>query len=504
MKFKSLHTILTLFAVFAMSLSAMASEVTYDFSTAIPTGWTASAKPNGFETSGSNRGTQFTTNATLTLSGVKNVTKVVVTCSCNIESGNSLGVSVGGSVWGTENLKKENDVEKTFTGAAASGNLVLSITRTSKSVYIKKVVVYGNVDGGNDDGDKKEDDGDNDSQLNPNYRYAEPTIVVCPGAVGSNMAYQFVSNNILVNTSLGAQAEKYFSCNAGNTISFTATKNIKAIVVNGYIKQNFSATASSGEIVYVDASDDAVEAEPVLAVTDVNSKTITITCEKQMRCYSVSFYFEENPDVEIDDDFGGDDEGDYTYEYESTTAKTMNITFEELGYTDYSEDMGYNITDLYFVSEDYEMEMWVFAPSVSGTGIAPGTYEINSTYQEGTVQASPGGDDIYDYPTFVATDFEYDEEYGEWYYTPYYVVSGTLKVEKDPAGVKMTIDAKTYYGSTVHATFVGKATTEDEDDAIAEIATKSDSTSVTKFMQNGKLLIKKDGKIYNAQGIELK
>ena len=98
MKFKSLHKVLSLVAFFALSLSAYASEVTYDFTSSIPAGWTASAKPNGFETTGTSRGTQFTTSATLTLAGVKNVTKVVVTCSSNIDSGNSLGVSVGHSM----------------------------------------------------------------------------------------------------------------------------------------------------------------------------------------------------------------------------------------------------------------------------------------------------------------------------------------------------------------------------------------------------------------------
>lgn len=513
MKFKSLHKVLSLVAFFALSLSAYASEVTYDFTSSIPAGWTASAKPNGFETTGTSRGTQFTTRATLTLAGVKNVTKVVVTCSSNIDSGNSLGVSVGGTLWGNEDLKKEVDVEKIFTGASASGDLVLSITRTSKSVYIKKVVVYGDIEGGNDDDDKKEDDGGNDSQLDPNYTYSEPTVVVCSGALGSNSSYQFVSNNILVSASTGAQTETYFSCNAGNTISFTATKNIKAVVVNGYVKQSFSATASSGVISYVDAVNDAVEADPVLIVKDVDSKTLTITCNKQLRCYNVNFYFEENPDVKIDGDSdnddvddgeGDDEEGDFTYEYESSLVTKLDITFDELNYVDYTEYMGYNLTDLYFVSDDYEMEMYVFAPSVSGTCVEPGTYEINSTYQEGTVQASPGGDDYYDYPTYLATDFEYDSESDAWYYnSSYYLVSGTLKVEKDPAGVKMTIDAKTYYGSTVHATFVGKAKTEDED-AIYDVSLKSENTSVSKFMQNGKLLIKKDGKIFNAQGIEIK
>ena len=61
--------------------AAMAEEVTYDFSTNIPQGWTSSAKPTGFEQVGSKRGCQFTQSTTLTLKGSTGISKIEILCS---------------------------------------------------------------------------------------------------------------------------------------------------------------------------------------------------------------------------------------------------------------------------------------------------------------------------------------------------------------------------------------------------------------------------------------
>lgn len=486
-----------LLAAVLMAISVSAEEYTYDFSNSIPTGWTSKVSPNGFETTGYQRGCQFLASTTLTLSGVKNVTKVVITCSANTDK-NGLAVSVAGTQWGSETLPKENNMTKTFSGAAASGNLVIDITRVEKSVYISKIVVTA------DESTTGGGDGDNESTLDENYSYAEPTIVTVSGATGSNAAYSFVQNNIEVKCSAGAQNETYFGCNAGNDITFTATKPIKAIVIDGYVKKEFEATVSAGNIGYVDASESEVTANPVLAVTDINSKTVTLSCVKQLRCYKVYFYFESNPDVEFETGGGDDDDyGDLTFDYEPTTATNLIITFDEVYEEELSSQVGYNLVDLYFVSDDYEMEVYVFAPKDAQCGVAPGVYPINDTYEEGTVQASPGGDDMYDYPTYLATDFEYDPDWDAYYYnTSYYLVSGTLKVEKSGNGVKYTLDAKSHYGSTIKASYVGSIQSVDEEDSIEFV--EQQKTTPTKLLKDGQIIIQRNGKAYTVSGTRVK
>ena len=160
----------------------------------------------------------------------------------------------------------------------------------------------------------------------------------------------------------------------------------------------------------------------------------------------------------------GTDTGDYSWEWEPTTMTTINTTFDECFYADYSEDAGKDYTLITFENEDYTLEMGVFAKTVKGTVIAPGTYVVSKKGEAGTVQASPGGDDEYDYPTFVAADWTYYEDYGWQYSTSYYIDNGTLTVEKTANGVKMTLDAKTHFGSTFKGTFEGVAKNMDEEE----------------------------------------
>lgn len=513
---KSIQLMKQLFTLLLLAfctLAATAEEIVYDFSSSVPQAWSSSVAPYGYETSGSMRGTQFNVangNSTLTLRGVKNATKVVVTCSSNIDSKNAVSVSLAGTAWGTEVLTKAANVEKTFTGAAATGDLCIDLTVAEKSVWVSSVVVTCDAaeggEGGGDNGGGDEGGGTDNAELDPDYFYAEPTIIFPSGATGSNAPYSFVMNNILVSTSTGGQTADYFGCNAGHTISFTATRPIKGIVVNGYVKQGFEASCDHGDILYVDASEEAIENDPVLAILDVDSKTVTISCVKQMRCYNVEFYFDENPDLEYggeDGDGDGEDWGDeeYNFDYEPDQTSQLNITFNEAQYEDYSTIFGFPYTDVIFDSDDYELELTAFANAVPVTILEPGTYEINDSYEEGTIEASPGGDESYDYPSYIATDFEY--EGGEMFYnTAYYLASGTVTVAADPAGVKITIDAKTAKGSTVHATFVG-CPNGDEPNGVASVFAPYNGNEGKRF-SDGRITIRSGNHTYTAAGLRLR
>lgn len=494
----------TLFAFFCCVVCAFAEDVTYDFSSSVPQPWASSVQPFGYETSGSMRGTQFnkaTPEATLILAGVKNVSKVVVTCSSNIADLNTISVSAAGKEWGTETFAKEANVEKTFSGAAVSGDVAIKFTIADKSVYVSKVVVTCDEAGGGDNtGGEVTPDVDD---LDPDYEYSEPTIVWPSGEVGSNSAYSFVFNNVKVSATVGGQTEDYFGCNAGQTITFTATQPIKALVIHGYVKQGFEASSDHGNIMYVDASEDAVEASPVLAVLDVDSKSVTISCVKQLRCYVAQVYFEENPEVnfEGDGEDWGDDELDYSYE--PTEKTSLNITFDQVQYEDYSF-LGFPYTYMYFIAEEYEMEMTAYSKTVPVTMLPVGTYEISDSGEDGTVEASPGGDYYYDYPTYIASDFQYYEEYGSWGYdAAYYLMSGAVTVAEDPAGVKVTIDATTYNGSTVKASFVGCPDGDEEFvDGINSVLAPASRDG--KHLSAGRITIRHDGKSYTTAGLRLK
>lgn len=478
---RTLHTLSLMLLCLMTTTMAMAGDIVYDFTSGIPQPWSTSQNPLGAEATGElARGTQFTADATLTLQGVTDVTQVSIVCSSNVAGKNAIALSVGGQSWGTETMSKETNVTKTFTGTKASGNLVITISRSDKSVYIKQVIVTGNAPSGGNTGGGGQQGSD---RLDPAYTYAEPTQIGISGATGNNMAYTFIQNNIQVSTSTGAQTDRYFGCNAGATITFTATQPIRGLVINGYIKKDFTATATAGQLTYTDASEQDTEATPVLVLTGINSTSVTIACDKQLRCYGVDFYFQADPDVEVaNPSTGGGAGGDYSYEWEPTTKTTLDITFDQMQYADMTQDVGYGLTDLIFRADDYEMEAYAYTPSTPGTGIAPGTYPINATYAQGTVQASPGGDDYYDYPTYITTDFEWDEEYQTSFYnTCYYVVSGTLTVASDPQGVRMTIDGVTYNGSTVHVTYVGEAKeyTEDEEGGDEDEDDEEDEDALT-------------------------
>lgn len=89
---------------------ALAETFTYDFSTAIPDGWTSSTTPFAFETSGSARGAQYNGagTTTLTLTGAEGVSSVTVTYSANLASNATLALAVGTADWGTQTTAKVN------------------------------------------------------------------------------------------------------------------------------------------------------------------------------------------------------------------------------------------------------------------------------------------------------------------------------------------------------------------------------------------------------------
>lgn len=489
----------TLIMMMIGHMASWAEEITYDFSASIPSAWTLKGETQGFETTGYSRGSQFNVGkgptASLTLKGVKDVTKIVVTCSANVVEKNSIAVTVGNESWGSVKLGKETNAEKTFTGNASEGEVVVNIALTEKSLWISKITVTGTKEDGN--GGETETDTDT---LDPLYIYGEPTIIGVSGEECSNSAYSFVQNNIRVSTTVGAQNENYFGCNATGAISFTAARPIKAIVINGYIKKDFDAEVDFGQIVYADASEDYVEANPVVVITDVDHESVTINCAKQLRCYSVEVYFEENPDVEIDND-GGDEE-ELSYDYEPTEVGNFNLVFDEMEKIDYTDFIGLPYTELYLYNDDYELDIAVNSSLDENEELPLGVYEVSMSDDDDTVVASPGGDDYYDYPTCLLADFEYLEDDDSWVYlTAYYLMSGRLTVSlasnasADVPNVIYSFEGTSYNGSTIRAIY---STTGD----LSSVATVPVAVSHSdgKYYHSGRIVIRRADRCYTSLG----
>ena len=477
---KSLLTLLALATSVCLSLA----ETSFDFSTSLPKGWSASVAPYGFEGGTDGRGAQFSGSSELTLPDVSAVTKVTIICSTNGDSGNSIAVQVGETTMGTKVLPKENGQTLTFSSETAlDGDLKIIITRSKKSIWIKSVTIDGTYDAGNIEEE------DPTEGLDANYEYSEPTKVVMTGDQVNKQSYTFICNNVKVVASMGTKTETYFGANAGTTLTFVTTREMKGIVVDGFVKKDFTAESSAGTIAYESPSEDDLEKENVLVVKDINTNVLTLTCDKQLRCYEVRIYFEENPDVTIDE--GGD--VDYSYYWEPEEAVTMNIEFDRVEYVDMTENLGYACTSLNFYCDTHEMEMVVFASTIEGTILPLGTYPVTNTYEANTVQASPGGDDYMDYATYIATDFETNDE-GQELYNPYYVVSGELTVSAVEGGTEFKLQAATYNGSTVHATCIYVANGVED----ASVATEA-----TKVLRDGTILLRRNGKTFTILGERL-
>ena len=476
-----------LFVLLLLAIAAsMRAEATFDFSTSLPKGWTATVMPYGYE----ERGAQFTGNTCLTLPGVSEVKQVTILCSANEDNVNSIEVKVGDVSLGKKQLPKGNNQTLTFeSNTALEGELNILITRTKKSVWIKTVTIDGQFDS------SLISDEDLTEGLESDYVYAEPTKVVSVDSLGSKIPYTFICNNVKVIASMGGKTSQYFSANAQSEITFVTTRKMKALVVDGFLRKGFSAGSSAGKIVYKSTDAVDLEEEQVLAVTDIDTNVVTLTCDKQLRCYELRVYFEANPEIDIETAYGS-----FTYYYEPEETKEFNLRFDSLKYVDMTDNLGYACTSLLFTSGEAELNMAVFASTIDGETILPvGTYPINDSYTANTVQASPGGDEYMDYPSYLATDFELGGN-GNWLYNPYYLVSGAMEVLEVEGSVYFAINATSYNGSTIKGEYMRAKGEPNVDDAVEQV-TYTGKTS--KVLRDGRLTIQRNGAVYTIDGVQL-
>lgn len=357
----------------------------------------------------------------------------------------SLSASTGTLVSGGESTSNTDKKIDTWTGA--SDILVLTMGTTGqRSIY--QLVVNGDPIVINPE---EEENYIDTTALDPDFAYSEPTAIIVPDWNFFKQEYAFVQSNIRVSctqgTILNNDTAVYFNCNAGYQLTFEAAKPIKGLIINGYVRKLFTASVDNGDIEYCSPEEDDLEGDPVVIISDVDATTVTISCDKQLRCYSVHVYFDENPTAELDcggNTGSGDiffltfDVADVVYESEITEL------YNELNYTVFlyntaEPEYPYVAIDLYPAANDIvgtynsddeslgEYSWYQFGPDdwVDCTWMTEGQAAITKSGEIYTISGYLTGDDTNTYNfTFTGevnhyTDTEYYEQEGiEGVYPP--------------------------------------------------------------------------------------
>ena len=158
---------------------------------------------------------------------------------------------------------------------------------------------------------------------------------------------------------------------------------------------------------------------------------------------------------------GTGDDGEYNFDYEPIATGEYEVTFDVCQVLNNGNiyNTGSDNVELYLNGLEWMAYFDLFAPLNSGADVY-GTYNIVSgQYDEWCGVPSSGGTEEGDTPSFFGTDFTGDG----YYMTAYYVVSGTVVIAED--GV--TIDATTYYGSKIKASYAGDVNVMTEDTQVA-------------------------------------
>ena len=97
---------------------------------------------------------------------------------------------------------------------------------------------------------------------------------------------------------------------ANKTLSLTAESAITKVEIVGYGKKDLTVSSSAGSVVCADASAGEITKsdweDPLIVVSDINAKSVTLTCTKQMRAYAVRLTLGEGGGEEPGDEPGDD------------------------------------------------------------------------------------------------------------------------------------------------------------------------------------------------------
>ena len=145
---------------------------------------------------------------------------------------------------------------------------------------------------------------------------------------------------------------------------------------------------------------------------------------------------------------------------------------------------GSDLCALYFIVEDFDEELT----------IQPGVYTISKSLDAMTVLASVGAVDNSPYPSFYAKQ----NAQGQLVAPLYFLVGGTVTVEKVDGKMKLEVNAVNSYNVPVHIVYDA---TQGAGTAVENVKLE---VKAVKMIKNSQLIINREGKMYNAQGAQVK
>ena len=225
--------------------------------------------------------------------------------------------------------------------------------------------------------------------------------------------------------------------------------------------QNY--TIEKGSLIVNHAPDGTITAEANFVAKNAIHYHITITSE-----YNTHLDYDE-PEIEIDRAY--------------TTADEVFIENQ-------IDPNGYIYLAITAADQSDMCAFFFYAEEADEDIIIPtGVYPINYSEEYGTVQANPGVQGNGVLPSFYAQIFED----GSLVVPIWLLVDGTVEVTKDEDGnPHLEVNAFNSYGVPVHITYDGSFTS-----AVENITTEK---GATKRIENGQLLINRNGELFNVLG----
>lgn len=144
---------------------------------------------------------------------------------------------------------------------------------------------------------------------------------------------------------------------------------------------------------------------------------------------------------------------------------------------------GSDLCALYFFVEEFD----------DAITIQPGVYTISKSLDAMTVLASVGAVDNSPYPSFYAKQ----NAQGNLVAPLYFMVGGTVEVKNENGNLYLEVNAVNSYGVPMHIVYDATPTTGIENIGVVTF-------DVEKKINNGQLLIIRNGKVYNALGAQVK
>ena len=181
-------------------------------------------------------------------------------------------------------------------------------------------------------------------------------------------------------------------------------------------------------------------------------------------------------------------------EYDSETPVERAYTAADAVEVEYDADYGLVYWGVEAADGSDMCALYFFVEEADAETVLPaGVYTIDDSQDYGTVLASEGYDGTYVYPSLYAT---YSAMNPGYLSELWFMVGGTVTVEKVDGKLKVVIDAINSYDQAIKITYDGTATSVENINVNVE--------GLQKQIVDGQLVIIRDGKAYNAFGAQVK